>query len=292
MHRARSFTAVAFTVLAVACGGSSAAMPPPAPESAAAAPPATPASVAPATAAAPSAPGAAESTAQGDLSTYKAVIDAPDRDPGDKKLDEGRKPAELLAFFGIKPGMHVAEIGAGLGYTSELLARTVGPSGVVYGQNTPAILQRFAEKPWSERLKKPVMKNVARVDREFDDPFPKEAHDLDAVLIVLFYHDTVWQNVDRDKMNHAVLAALKPGGVYGIVDSRAREGTGTADTKTLHRIEEKVVREEVLRAGFRLAAEASFLANPADTRDWNSSPMAAGERRGTSDRFVLKFVKP
>jgi len=91
-----------------------------------------------------------------------------------------QKPGAVVRALGLRRGQVVAEIGAGLGYMTELLARTVGPSGVVYGQNTPGILQRFAEKPWSERLQKPVMKNVVRADREFDDPLPKEAHDLDA----------------------------------------------------------------------------------------------------------------
>jgi predicted methyltransferase len=76
-----------------------------------------------------------------------------------------------------------------------------------------------------------------------------------------------------------------------VIDSSARPGTGTADAKTLHRIDEAVVRQEVEAAGFRVAAEAGFLRNPADARDWNASPREAGERRGTSDRFVLAFVR-
>lgn len=222
----------------------------------------------------------------------RAAVDAADRSEADRALDAGRKPAELLSFLGIAPGMKVADLAAGGGYTSELIARVVGPSGAVYGQNNKFIVERFAEKPWSERLKKPEMKKVVRVDREFNDPLPPEAKDLDAVVMVLFYHDTYWMDVDRDAMNRAIFRALKPGGVYGIVDHSGRPGTGSTEVKTLHRIEEKLVREEVQRAGFRLAAEGSFLRNPADTRDWNASPMQAGEKRGTSDRFVLKFVKP
>ena len=222
----------------------------------------------------------------------RAVVDAPDRSDADRRLDAGRHPAEVLAFFDVRSGMRVAELGAGGGYTTELLARTVGASGVVFGQNTPFVLKRFAEQPWSTRLATPAMRNVVRVDREFDDPLPPEAHDLDAVVIVLFYHDTVWLGADRDKMNRAVFQALRPGGVYAIVDHSARAGSGTADVQTLHRIDEQVVRKEVMAAGFDLVAEASFLRNPADARDWNDSPTAAAERRGTSDRFVLKFVKP
>jgi predicted methyltransferase len=222
----------------------------------------------------------------------RAVVDAPDRPEADRALDPGRHPAEMLAFFDVRPGMRVAELGAGGGYTTELLARTVSPSGVVYGQNTPFILKRFAEQPWSARLATPAMRRVVRVDREFDDPLPPEAHDLDAVWIVLFYHDTVWQGVDRAKMNRAVFQALRPGGVYAIADHSAPTGSGTADVQTLHRIDEQVVRDEVTAAGFELVAEASFLRNPADARDWNDSPSAAAARRGTSDRFVLKFIKP
>jgi predicted methyltransferase len=222
----------------------------------------------------------------------QAIVNAADRSPEDRALDAGRHPAEMLAFFNVQRGMKVAELAAAGGYTTELLARAVGPTGVVYGQNNKLVLERFAEKPWSARLQKPVMKHVVRVDREFDDPLPPEAHDLDAVFIVLFYHDTVWQGADRAKMNAAVYKALKPGGVYAVIDHSGKPGSGTAETKTLHRIEEKVVRDEIEAAGFQLAGEASFLRNPADERDWNDSPSAAAERRGTSDRFVLKFVKP
>jgi predicted methyltransferase len=258
--------------LCAACGGSSS--PPaaaPSPSASAAA------SSAPAATATPSAP---------------SVVDATDRDPKDKELDASRHPADLLAFAGITPGMHVAELFAGTGYTTELLARAVGPSGVVYGENSKAVLERFAEKPWSARLAKPVMKNVVRVDREFDDPLPPEAKALDAVFMVLNYHDTVWIGTNRAKMNKAVLAALKTGGEYVIVDHFAKEGSGTKDVKTLHRIDKAVVVSEVTKAGFKLGKEGDFLRNASDTRDWNDSPMAAKEKRGTSDRFVLVFVKP
>jgi predicted methyltransferase len=226
------------------------------------------------------------------LDTARAVVGAPDRAADDRALDAGRHPDQLLAFVGVRPGMRVAEIGSGFGYTTELLARAVAPTGVVYGQNSRFILDRFAEKPWSERLKKPAMKNVVRVDRDFDDPLPAEARNLDAVVNVLLYHDTVWMKTDRARMNRAIYTALKPGGVYVIVDHSGRAGTGTTETESLHRIEEGAVRQEIEAAGFRLVATADFLRNPADPRDWNASPRKAGEKRGTSDRFVLKFAKP
>jgi predicted methyltransferase len=222
----------------------------------------------------------------------RAIVDAADRDPEDKKLDGGRKPAELLAFAGIKPGMKVADLAAGGGYTTELLARAVGPAGVVYGQNSPFIIEKFAEKPWAARLAKPANKNVVKVTREFDDPLPPEAKDLDAVMLVLFYHDTFWMKTDQAKMNAAIFRALKPGGVYVIVDHSARPGAGTTEVQSLHRIEESVVRKEVAAAGFKLAAEAAFLRMPEDKGDWNTAPFAAADKRGTSDRFTLKFVKP
>ena len=222
----------------------------------------------------------------------RAAVAAPDRSAEDRALDAGREPAKLLAFLGVAPGMRVAELGAGGGYTAELLARVVGPEGRVYGQNSPLLLERFAEAPWSARLARPVMARALRLDRPFDDPFPADVGALDAVLIVLFYHDTVWQAVDRGKMNDAVFRALRPGGVYGVVDHSAAAGRGVEDVQTLHRIEEGVVRREIEAAGFVLDGEAGFLRNPGDSRDWNASPREAGERRGTSDRFVLRFRKP
>jgi predicted methyltransferase len=221
----------------------------------------------------------------------QAIVDAGDRSEADKKLDAGRHPGELLAFLDLKPGMRVADLAAGGGYTTELLARAVGAKGKVWGQNN-AFIMKFADKPWAERLARPAMANVVRVDREFDAPLPPEAKNLDAVVSVLFYHDTVWMGADRDKMNKAVFDALKRGGEYVIVDHSAAPGHGTADVKTLHRISELSVIHEVERAGFHHVGTADFLRNPADDRDWSDSPREAGERRGTSDRFVLKFVKP
>ena len=221
-----------------------------------------------------------------------AIVTADDRSPADRALDAGRKPEDLLRFADVQPGMRVAELGAGGGYTTELLARAVGPTGVVYGQNSRLVLERFAAKPWSERLVKPVMANVVRVDRDFDDPLPPEARNLDRVVMVLFYHDTVWMGVDREHMNEAVFRALKPGGLYVVIDHSARAGAGLGDVRSLHRIEESALRREIEDVGFRLARSSDFLRNPDDGRDWNDSPTAAGDRRGTSDRFALAFVKP
>lgn len=222
-----------------------------------------------------------------------ALVAAPDRTEADRALDAGRHPAEFLAFLDLHPGMRVGELAAGGGYTTELLARAVAPGGVVYAENNKTVLG-FAKDAWPARLARPVNAAVVRVDRELESPFPPEATGLDLVVMNVFYHDTVWLKTDRAAMNRAVYAALRPGGAYVVVDSSARPGSGTADSETLHRIDEAVVRAEVEAAGFKLAGEGSFLRNPADARDWNASPRAATElgRRGTSDRFALRFVKP
>jgi predicted methyltransferase len=220
------------------------------------------------------------------------AIAAPDRSVDDRKLDAGRMPGEVLAFFKIAPGQKVGELFAGGGYTTELMARVVGDGGTIYAQNSKEIMDKFARGPWTARASKPVMKPAVAVERPADDPFPPEAKDLDAVITILNYHDFVWQKADMKKLNKLVFDRLKKGGVYGIVDHSAAAGSGTRDVETLHRIDEEVVKKEVLAAGFKLDAESDVLRHPEDKRDWNSSPKSAGERRGTSDRFTLRFVKP
>jgi predicted methyltransferase len=247
--------------------------------------PTPPAPVPPLATPAPAAPGLS-------ADAIHTLLAASDRTDEDKKLDTKRHPDQFLAFLGIGPGMRVADLGSGGGYTTELLARAVGPTGKVYAQNDPDLVKRFMDKAVTARLARPVNAGVERADRPFDDPLPAEATDLDLVVLYIFYHDVVWIGADRDKMNRAILAALKPGGAYVIVDASAKAGDGVTVAKTLHRIEESTVRAEVQRAGFTLAGSGDFLRNPSDARDWNSSPKAAGERRGTEDCFVLKFRKP
>ena len=221
-----------------------------------------------------------------------------DRTDADRKLDAGRRPGEVLAFFRIAPGQKVAELFAGGGYTTELVARAVGDSGKVWAHNTPELLERIARGPLTARLARlgqlgaGKVAPVIAVERPGDAPLPAEATGLDAVLCVLTYHDLVGARVDRAKLNAAVRAALRPGGVYGVVDHSAAAGTGARDAAALHRIEQALVVQEVTAAGFRLDGESAALRNPADPRDWNASPGAAAERRGTSDRFVLRFVRP
>lgn len=222
----------------------------------------------------------------------RSAVVAQERTDADRALDAGRRPLEVLSFFNIAPGQRVAELFAGGGYTAELLARSVGPTGRVYAQNNLFILDRFARAPLAERVARVSLAQLVPVERELEDPLPPEAAPLDAVLFVLAYHDSVWMGTDRAAMNRAIFRALRPGGVYGIVDHSSAPGHGLADVQTLHRIEQSVLVREVTAAGFRLDAESDVLRNPADARDWSASPRTAGERRGTSDRFVLRFVRP
>src|SRR3954471_1389228 len=225
--------------------------------------------------------------------TATAVVDAPDRDPADRKLDPGRKPAEMLEFLGVHPGMKVEDMGAGGGYTTELLARAVAPGGVVYMQNDPRWMS-FLKDAIAKRFTHPAMKDAVRADLPFDDPIPPGAGGLDLVVLNVIYHDIANMPVDRVRMNQIVFNALKPGGAYVVIDSSAKPGSGLSATQSLHRIDEDVVKQEVEKAGFKLAQEGDFLRNPDDARDWNSSPQAAEKagKRAQSDRFALKFVRP
>jgi len=224
----------------------------------------------------------------------KDALAAVDRPAADKALDAGRRPEQMLAFFGIRPGMKVADLFAGGGYTTELLSRVVGPTGTVYSQEPvfPPESQQI-EQVWSTRLSQPTFKNVIAVHKSFgsDDLLPVKPGSLDAIIINMNYHDLVLLGVDRDKLNAEMFRALKPGGVYGIVDHSAKAGSGLKDI-SLHRIDEGLLVNEVETAGFRLAAASGALRHPEDDRTWVTAPRAAGERRGTSDRFMLKFVKP
>ena len=217
------------------------------------------------------------------------AINSPDRPAADKALDAGRKPDQIMAFYGIKPGMKVADVFAGGGYMTELYSRIVGSSGTVYSQNGP-----FGEKykkigdAWNERLKEPALKNVVAVNKPFDAPdlLPVAPGSLDAVIIHLNYHDMVGFKLNRENVNTAVFKALKPGGIYGIVDHSAKAGTGETETTTLHRIDEDFLIKDVEKAGFTLTGASAALRHPEDDRSWN-----VFKHRGETDRFMLKFVK-
>jgi predicted methyltransferase len=217
---------------------------------------------------------------------FAQIVAAPDRSEADRKNDERRKPVELYGFTGARPGMKVLDMGAGGGYSTELLARAVAPGGTVYSQ-TPPDLFPGAIKAYAARAQSPAMKNAVRLERPFDDPLPPGVGGLDLITFFFFYHDTVHLGVDRAKMNRALFSALKPGGVLVLADHSARPGDGANVTKSLHRIEESVVRRELEAAGFKLVSEGNFLRNPADARD-----MPVQKNTVPNDEFVLKFRKP
>ena len=212
---------------------------------------------------------------------YQKVIASPVRTEQDQRLDASRHPADFLPFTQVRPGMRVLDVSAGAGYTSQLLALAVGPTGIVWAQtpNPGAALQkRMADHPQA---------NLVVVARPFDDPVPAEAGNLDLITIVLNYHDISYLPVDRAKMNQKLYAALKPGGRLVVIDHSALKGTGISAGKTLHRIDEDVVLTEVKQAGFVLDAEGDFLRNPADKRDESSN-----QPKVPTDKFALRFVKP
>ncbi|MEA2982025.1 MAG: hypothetical protein QOF09_3848 [Alphaproteobacteria bacterium] len=217
---------------------------------------------------------------------YAAIIAAPDRVDADRQTDQRRDPVKLLTFTGVRTGMTVLDMGAGGGYSTELMARAVGPTGKVYGQDSAEANARAKER-FEARMKTDAMKNVVALARPFDDPLPAEVSGLDLITFFFFYHDTTYMAVDRAAMNKKLFAALKPGAFLVIADHSAKPGTGTSVGKTLHRIEESTLKSEVEAAGFKLAGEADFLRHPEDPRD---EPIF--RPKVPVDEFVLKFQKP
>ncbi len=251
------------------------------------------------------------------------ILASSDRRPADRTNDLRRKPDQMLAFIGVWPGMVALDLSAGGGYTTELIARAVGPAGIVYGQSAPRDPERAAPSPaapegaatpvaptvpspappaalrpggppnsplaLAERAKNPAAGNIVAVVRRFESPVPPDvaSNGLDLVTLMFNYHDLGYMGVDRAQMNKAVFAALKSGGIYVIADHSGRPGTGISESGTLHRIEESFLRQEVEAAGFRLAAEGDFMRNPSDPRDKNTP-----DPPQPKDEFVLKFVKP
>ena len=212
---------------------------------------------------------------------FDDVIASPIRTEQDRRMDASRKPSEFLPFTQVRPGMQVLDVSAGAGYTSQLLALAVGPTGTLWAQTPrpgPALIKRMAEHPQA---------NLKIVERPFDDPIAEQMPKLDLITLILNYHDISYLPVDRAKMNQRLFAALKPGGHLVVVDHSARSGTGISEGKTLHRIDEAVVRVELRQAGFVLDGEGDFLRNPADPRDASSN-----EPKVPTDKFALRFVKP
>ena len=218
---------------------------------------------------------------------YEAIVASPDRSDADRQVDPRRQPAKMLAFAGVKSGMKVLDMEASAGYSTELLARTVAPDGMVYAQDSAAVIERFVKDKFDIRAQKPAMKNVVHVIRDFDDPIPPEIGQFDLITFFFAYHDVTYMPVDRATMNKKMFAALKPGGFLVIADHSAKPGDGINVAKTLHRIEESTLRQEIEAAGFKLVAEADFLRHPEDPRD-----AAVFRPQVPVDEFVLKYQKP
>jgi predicted methyltransferase len=252
------------------------------------------------------------------------ILSSPDRTAADRTNDLRRKPDQMLGFIGIRPGIVALDLSAAGGYTTELLARSIGPTGKVYGQSRPrdpnpaptdpavpegnsnpnlapgatSAAAAAAPRPSpvaladrEDRLREagiPAAPIVA-LSRPFEDPVPSElaSGQIDLVTLMFNYHDLGHLGVDRARMNRAVFGALKPGGLYVIADHAGRPGTGISESGTLHRIEEAFLRQEVEAAGFMLAEEGKFLRNPNDPKDKNTP-----DPPQPKDEFVLKFVKP
>jgi predicted methyltransferase len=229
----------------------------------------------------------AGTAAQDAAPDYGAIIAAADRTDADRQTDQRRDPVKLLVFTSARPGMKVLDMGAGGGYSTELIARAVAPTGVVFGQNPTDVGER-AKARFEARLKTPAGKNIVSLSRPFDDPLPADVRDLDLITFLFFYHDTTYMKVDRAEMNRKLYAGLKPGGMLVIADHSARAGDGTSVGKTLHRIEESALRREVEAAGFKVVGEGDFWRHSEDTRDVSTQPPPGS----AVDEFVLKFQKP
>jgi predicted methyltransferase len=230
--------------------------------------------------------GTAGAFAQGAAPDYAALMAAPDRTDADRQADKRRDPVPFLAFAGLRPGMKVLDMGAGAGYSTELDARAVAPNGTVYGQNPPDFSER-GKAAFAARLATPAMKNAVSLLQPFDDPVPADVRDLDVVTFLFFYHDTTYMNVDRAQMDRKLFAALKSGGSLVIADHAAKPGADISVGKSLHRIDEAVLRSEVEAAGFKLVARGDFWHHPEDARDFTTQ-----KPTGPVDEFELKFQKP
>lgn len=209
---------------------------------------------------------------------FSSILADPERPSEERALDEARKPDEVLKFYGVKAGDKVADIWAGRGYYTAILAHVVGPKGVVYSANPNA------RPELAERWKKPNFANVKGIDGPLDQVALPQDGSLDFVIIHLNYHDLAPEA--RIAMNKRILAALKRGGIYGVVDHSAKDGSGNEAVKTLHRIDKALVIQEVTGAGFKLAKEGEMLRRPEDPRDFN-----VNKERNKDDRFVLAFQK-
>lgn len=229
----------------------------------------------------------AEATPSDDIA--KAVAD-PLRPDAARALDAERKPAEVLAFAGVKAGDKVADVMPGAGYFTLLFSDVAGPKGHVYAVVPNEILKFGPRATDGINALAAQKKNVSLVTVPINDF--KVDEKLDLVWTSQNYHDfhdKFMGPADVAKVNKAIFDALKPGGVYLVLDHAAAAGSGLRDTETLHRIDPASVKAEVTAAGFVFAGESKVLVNPADAHDKN---VFDGSIRHRTDQFIYKFVKP
>jgi len=222
-----------------------------------------------------------------------AAVADPSRPATDRARDANRKPAEVLAFAGVKPGDKVADYAAGNGYFSRIFSAVVGPKGHVYA-SVPSPLFTYSNivkgigelQAWAVPHPNVSVTFAASLDAA---RYPEK---LDLFWISQNYHDLkdpFMGPVDMAAFNKAVYAALKPGGVYLVLDHVAAKGSPADVTDTLHRIEPSVVRREVEAAGFKFDGESPLLANPADPHTQGVFNAAI---QGRTDQFIYRFRKP
>ena len=216
-----------------------------------------------------------------------AALDTPARPDADKSRDAARRPAEVLAFIGVEPGMTVLDVMASRGWYTEVLSIAVGEQGTVYSQNSLSALERrdgANDKALTARLAGDRLPNVVRADGEISEIEPGS---IDLAFTALNFHDTY--NFLGAEAAAALLAdiyaVLKPGGVFGFID---HAGNPDQNNTRLHRIPKQIVMEIAADSGFIIEAESDVLAHPEDDR----TEMVFGKIRGKTDRFLLKLRKP
>lgn len=234
--------------------------------------------------------GASPSRAADANPALSAALASPDRPAEDRARDAGRKPAGVIAFLGIEPGMTVIDLIAASGYYTEVLSAAVGPTGRVYAQNNEFVLKMrdgANDKALAARLAGDRLPNVERLDREIAD-LGLEPGSVDAALTALNFHDIYNGRGPEaaDRFLKTVYAVLKPGGVLGLID---HAGSADADNTELHRIEESRVDAAIVAAGFQIEAKSDLLRNPDDDR---SKQVFDPELRGKTDRFLMRLRKP